>query len=290
MRPNDILICVIVLEIILILFFIDKSEMLKEKIDYILSPIVSFTEVNISIISIGIPLAVSYYVAHAIQNKFKINYILMMVFIWINIMIYVEHRLSSNLNYSNTTDDLQSALDRSHTGDFVFIRSYDTLDICSYIASRVNLSIINSTPFFTHVGMIIKINGIAYVLETDGNILYCIHANAMKSGVRLTNAYDMINNRPGRAHLSRNNLHTYIQDEDISSFMDKYGHMSFAENNVYCVTLMCMFLQFANVFKNETNFIDMNKLNNPELYKCNFKNIETVELKNKYYYDQLQNK
>ena len=113
----------------------------------------------------------------------------------------------------------------------------------------------------------------------------------MKSGVKLTNAYDMLNNMPARVHLSRNNLHTYIQVVDISLFMDKYGHLSFFENNVLCVTLLCMFLQFANVFKNETkNFIDMNKFNNPELYKCDFKNIETVELKNKYYYDNLQNK
>lgn len=213
----------------------------------------------------------------------------MMVFIWMNLMLYIEYKLSSNHNYSNTSDDLQSALDRSHTGDFVFMRFYDASNICHCIIFRVISSIINSTPFASHVGMIIKINGVAYVLETDTDIRYCIHTNAMKSGVKLTNAYDMLNNIPARVHLSRNNLHTYIQDEAISLFMDKYGHLSFFENNVLCVTLLCMFLQVANVFKNETNFIDANKLRNPELYNCDFKTIETVELKNKHYYDNLQN-
>ena len=36
--------------------------------------------------------------------------------------------------------------------------------------------------------------------------------------------------------------------------------------------------------------MSINNLNNPELYTCDFKNIENVELKNNYYYKYLQNK
>lgn len=287
MRPNDVLIWIILLEMIFILFFINKSELAKETIENIL-PSNEFKMI-MSIGSIITSLYASHYVSHVIQTHYKINYALMMMFIWLTIMIYLEHKMSSSLNYSDTVVDLQSALDSSHTGDFVFFRSYVSSDICDYIIFRVVSSIIN-VPFFSHVGMIVKINGVAYLLETSSDINHCIHANKMKGGVKLIKAYDKINNAHGIAYLSRNNLHNYIRDEDIIPFMDKYGHLSFLDNYVMCVTIICMFLHFANVFKNEQTFMRINELNNPEVYACDFKNIENIQLTNKYYYDNLQNK
>ena len=294
MRPNDILICIIVLEIIFILCFSHKSELLKEEIVPIVTSSLRLSTKNkiiyviASSMSIIIPLTVSYYVARATSNKFKINYILMMVFIWINILIYVEYKMSHTHYLSDEEEDVQIALDRSHTGDFIFARNYHSLDIGDLMMFRVIASIIDSAPFYSHVGMIIKINGVAHVIENTHDIRHCVHANQLKSGVILSNAYDMIH-ASGRVHLSRNNLHNYIRYEDIIKFMDKYGHLLFLDNNLMCSTTIRMFLQFANIFNSETNFLTINNLNNPELYTCDFKNIENVELKNKYYYDNLQN-
>ena len=61
-------------------------------------------------------------------------------------------------------------------------------------------------------------------------------------------------------------------------------HLEFFENNTLCVTLICMFLYNANVFKHETRLISISKINNPDLYKVDFQNIENVKLKTQYYY------
>ena len=45
-----------------------------------------------------------------------------------------------------------------------------------------------------------------------------------------------------------------------------------------------MFLYNANVFKHETRLISISKINNPDLYKVDFQNIENVKLKTQYYY------
>ena len=248
--------------------------------------------VKLSIVLISIPtaLVVSYYVARVIQTHYKINYIAMMVFMWINFVVYIECKMSSNLHYASTTEDLQSALDGSRTGDFIFYRSYFSSDASDYISFRIISSIITSAPYFSHVGMIVKINGVAYVLENAIAPRFCIHSNKIKSGVKLTNAYDAINDVYGRVYLSRNNLHNHIRQEDVGTFMNKYGHLLFLENNMFCITLIFKFLHFANVLKNKQNSIlSINKLNQPELYTCDFKNIENVELKNNYYYKCLNN-
>ena len=299
MLLNDVFICVILLEIIFILWFINKSEILKEEMSNILPANMSNDPtlttnylVKLSIVLISIPTALfaSYHAAHVIQMHYKINYIVMMVFMWINFVLYVEYKMSSSLNYASTTEDLQSALDRSRTGDFIFYRSYYTSDICDYISFRIVSSIITSAPYFSHVGMIVKINGVAYLLENAVSTYFCTHANKMKSGVKLTNAYDLINGCTAKVYLSRNNLHNHIREEDVGAFMNKYGHGLFLENNMFCITTIFKFLHFANVLKNEQNSIlSINKLNQSELYTCDFKNIENVELKTTYYYKCLNN-
>ena len=302
MGPNDILICIIVLEIIFILCFSHKSELLKEKLDGILPSYISLRSIDklsvrmrlIGIFILFISLYASHYVSHVIQTHYKINYALTMMFIWLTIMIYLEYILSSSRQFSTTSDDIQTALDRARTGDFIFVRSYHSLDIIDFVFYRLSLSIFNSNPCFSHASMIIKINGIAYILETSEYTYHCIHANKMKSGVKLINVYDFINKYGScRVYLSRNNLHNYIQDENINKFMDKYGHLSFYEHSVACTSILYLFLSFANVLKTPdkiTMVFNNFNFNNPELYTCDFKNIENVELKGDYYYNNLQNK
>ena len=286
MRPNNVLICVIILQITFILLFIYKSELLKERINNIVP------SDGITIIVVIIILCISHYIVQAIQSHYKINYGIIMIFICTNILIYIEYKMSPIHCKISYVDNVQTALDNSRTGDFVFLRSYNTSNLNHYALFRIFTSIINGhgSPFFSHIGMIVKKNNVAYILETAEQVNYCIHANKLKSGIKLTNAYNMINEFNGRAYLSRNNLHNYIRDEDIIQFMDKYGHLSFFDDYIICITIICMFLQFVNVFKHERNYVQLYKLNDPELYSCDFKNIETVELKNKYYYDNLQNK
>jgi hypothetical protein len=286
MRPNNALIYVIILQITFILLFIDKSELLKERINNIVPSDIT------TIIVVIIILCISHYIVQAIQSHYKINYGIIMIFICTNILIYIEYKMSPIHCKISYVDNMQIALDNSRTGDFVLLRSYNTSDLKHYALFRILPSIINGhgSPFFSHIGMIVKKNNVAYILETAEQVNYCIHANKLKSGIKLTNAYNRINKYHGRAYLSRNNLHNYIRDEDIIQFMDKYGHLLFFDDYIICITIICMFLQFVNVFKHERNYVQLYKLNDPELYSCDFKNIETVELKNKYYYDNLQNK
>ena len=290
MRPNNIVICALILQITFMFWFRYKSEILREDIEIIVSS--DIKTIIVILILLRCIWCIYYYIARVIQFHYKIYYGITMIFICTNILIYIEYKMSTIHCKPSDEEDVQTALDKSRTGDFVFIRSYFSSNLHDYVLQRVLTSILNGngSPFYSHVGMIVKINNVAYILETAKSFRHCIHANKLKSGVKLTNAYDMINALYGRIYLSRNNLHNYIRDEDIIQFMDKYGHLSFFDNNIICITIICMFLHFVNVFKHERNYIQLHKLNDPELYSCDFKNIETVELKNKYYYDNLQNK
>jgi hypothetical protein len=290
MRPNNALICVIILQITFIIWFRHKSELLKERIADIIPDDVTM---YIGFIIIIVSLCMSYYISHVIQFHYKINYVIIMIFIWTNILIYMEYKMSPIHCKTTDEEDVQTALDKSRTGDFVFTRSYVSNNVGHYIVFRALTSIINGngTPFYGHVGMIVKINNVAYIMELSSNFHHCIYANKLKSGVKLTNARDRIDKCFGRVYLSRNNLHNYIRYEDIIKFMDTHGNISFFDNNMLCITIICMFLHFINVFKPERKYImSVSELTNPELYSCDFKNIETVELKTKYYYDNLQNK
>jgi len=289
MRPNNALIYVIILQITFIVWFRHKSEILKERITNIIPDDVTM---YLGFIIIVVPLCVSYYISRVIEYHYKINYVIMMIFIWINILIYMEYKMSPIHCKTSGEEDVQTALDKSRTGDFVFTRSYVSNNVGHYAVFRALSSIItgNGAPFYGHAGIIVKINNVAYIMEFSGEFHHCIHANKPKSGVKLTNAHDLINKCIGRAYLSRNNLHNYIRDEDIIQFMDTYGHISLFDNNMICITIICMFLHFINVFKTERKYMSISELTNPELYSCDFKTMETVELKTKYYYDNLQNK
>jgi hypothetical protein len=194
--------------------------------------------------------------------------------------------MSTNKHYSTRVDSIQNALDRSQTGDFIFWRSYESDNIFDYILFRVFHAFISSTPFFSHIGMIVKINNVPYILECTSMSNYCVYANKHTTGVQLVHAYDRINDYPGRIYLSRNNLHQYIQEKDIIPFMDKYGNMEFLDDNNVCITIISMFLSFTNVFKKHKPYISINQVNNLDLYKVDFQNIENVKIQNKYYYER----
>jgi hypothetical protein len=134
--------------------------------------------------------------------------------------------------------------------------------------------------------MIVKINNVPYILESTDDSNYCVYAKKNTTGVQLVHAYDKINDSPGRIYLSRNNLHQYIQEKDIIPFMDKYGNMDFLDDNNLCITIISMFLSVTNVFKKHKKYISINQVNNPDLYKVDFQNIENVKIQNKYYYER----
>ena len=284
MRNTQRLLCIILLEMIILLSFIDKSELFKERYKHKRVPGLHKIQLITSLILI-VSLSIIYLVSRAIQRRYKINSIFIMIFIIMNLLVYIEYKMTTNKHYSTRVDSIQNALDRAQTGDFIFGRSYESTHIFTYLFFRIFSSFISSKPFFSHIGMIVKINNVPYILESTVDIHYCVYAKKNKTGVQLIHAYDRINDYPGRIYLSRNNLHQYIQEKDIIPFMDKYGNMDYLENNNVCITILSMFLSFTNVFKKHNPYMSINQFNNPDLYKVDFQNIENVKLKNKYYYE-----
>ena len=212
-----------------------------------------------------------------------------MVFIWVNIFIFIEYKLYTNLRYTNKTCELKEALDDSSTGDYVFFREYNTTDIFKYIMCKISGCILCKT-YFAHIGTIVKINNVPYILELNPEPLYCQYKKTTEFGLKLVDAYERIKDFHGRVILSKNNLHEYIQEPDIFEFMDKYHTLQFMKDNIMCTNAITKYLSCVRVFNENHNyiypydFIFPCDFNDPHIYTVDFTNTENVIIKNKFYY------
>ena len=278
-KINIVLILIIIIEFIYV--FINDNEMFKEHIDYFYSH-----EGNINIkvctsIGIIILLFIIYYITYYIQQKYKINRFILMIFVIITFIIYIECKLSTNIKYSNKCNDIDDILSKCTTGDFLFFRSYHSYDIPELVFYRY-LNAILSDTFFGHIGIIIKINNIPYILECTEDYYNCEYSGNNKNGVILHKAYNRIKNYSGRVYLSRNNLDEYITEEDINRFIKKYSNLSFLENNISCVNLIIKLLYECKILKKEFFFMFISEFNNKNIYNINFMNTENIKIKNDY--------
>jgi hypothetical protein len=130
--------------------------------------------------------------------------------------------------------------------------------------------------------MVVKKNGIPYILESTEDYYNCEYSGSYKNGVIFHKAYDRIKNYSGRVYLSKNNLNNYINNKDITKFLQKHGHLNFLEENFGCLKMLINFLYSCGVFKSQDILILMEDFNNKNYYKIKYTNIENIKLRNDY--------
>ena len=267
----------------LIYIFFNHSELFSEKIDSIISHEGHMYIKFISRLLIIIIITCVYYFIIFINKKYNVNKLILFIFIILTFMIIIEYKLSTNKYLSNIENSIEDALNKSTTGDFILFRSYHTYDIPALFFSRY-LNSLSSQVFFTHVGIIIKKDGVPYIMESAEDYHNCEINNKYKNGFVFHKAYDRINDYSGRVYLCRNNLEKFIDNEKINNFINKYKNIKYLENNIACIKLITTFLYDCNILKYNYSFLRLYSLISDDIYKITYESLENIKIKNDFFY------
>jgi hemin uptake protein HemP len=276
---NIFIIIIILIQIIYIFF--NATELFSEKIDYIIS---HEGNIYIKIITIIIMILIFiplHYLIIFFSKKYKINKFILYIFIILTIMIIIEYKLSTNKYLSNIECDIDEILEKSTTGDFLLFRSYHTYDIPELLFYRY-FNALSSKYFFGHIGIIIKKNGVPYIMESTEDYYNCEINKKNKNGFIFHKAYDRIKSYSGTVYISRNNLDQYINDYNLKSFINKYKDIYFLENNIGCVNFIILFLYECNLLKHNYKLLSPYNITLNNIYKIDYKCIENIKIKNDY--------
>jgi hypothetical protein len=275
MNKTYIILLIIFIEIIYLIY---SKEILSEKIDHIYSNEGFKSLKIISTIFIIFLIIIIYYISKYIEKVYKINKYVCILFIIITFLSLIEYKLSTNINYSNVTNNIDDEIDKLTTGDFVLFRSYHSYDIPELFFYRC-ISSLFSKIYFGHIGIIIKINNISYILESTEDYYNCEYSKKYKNGFILHKAYNRIKNYDGRIYISKNNLHEYINNDQIYTFCEKYKDLSF--NNIGCCKFVITFLYHCNIIKyNYLLLLQYDIINKINMYNVDYIIYENIKIKN----------
>ena len=269
----------------LLFLFFNSNELFKEKIDYIISPEGNVGIKILSIILFILFILAIYYLTKYINKRLFIDKIILFIFIILTITIIIEHKLSTNSKFSTIENNTTEALSKSTTGDFVLFRSYHSYDIPALFLYRY-LNSLFCNIFFGHIGIIVKQNGIPYILECTEDYYKSELNNDYKNGVIYHKAYDRIQKYSGTVYLTRNNIDKFIDNDQIHKFMNKYKNYTFLEKNVGCVGFVIKFLEYCKLLKNKVMFMLPDEFMNKEIYKIDYNPIENIKIMNKFQKNQ----
>jgi hemin uptake protein HemP len=267
----------------LIYIFFNSSELFSEKIDYIISHEGNMHIKFISILLITIFIISIYYFINFIKKKYNINKLILYIFIILTFIIIIEYKLSTNKYLSNIENSIEEALNKSTTGDFILFRSYHTYDIPELFFYRY-LNSLSSQVFFGHIGIIIKKNGVSYIMESTEDYYNCEINNKYKNGFIFHKAYNRIKDYSGRVYLCRNNLEKFIDNNKINNFINKYKNINFLENNIACIKLIILFLYDCNILKYNYSFLRLYSFISDDIYKIKYESLENIKIKNDFFY------
>jgi len=285
MKVNINYVFIFLIFVELLFLFFNSNELFKEKIDYIISPEGNVGIKILSIILLILFILAVYYSTQYINKRFFIDKIISVIFIILTITILIEYKLSTNPKFSTIENNTREALSKSTTGDFVLFRSYHSYDIPELFFYRY-LNSLFCNIFFGHIGIIVKQNGIPYILECTEDYYKSELNNDYKNGVIYHKAYDRIQKYSGTVYLTRNNIDKFIDNDKIREFMDKYKNYTFLEKNISCITLIIKFLEYFKLLKNKIMFMLPYDFTNKEIYKIDYQPVENIKIMNKFQKNQ----
>lgn len=180
-----------------------------------------------------------------ISKFLDINFIYVLLFLVLTIYLYIEYKLKSNSNISNTKQPFKNIKNHINTGDFIIYETPRKLkdSFCLFPVVFLNIH---------HIGICIKDkNNEVYILECDATQHYCEYSKKYKSGVVLLNLEKRLKDY-NDSYLVKTNLHKYISNEKLINFIEEYKNKDYMENNINCITLVLLFLKKLNLVK-DTN-------------------------------------
>jgi hypothetical protein len=283
MKINNITILSVILVIVtfvqIFYFLTNDSEILKERVEYIVS-----TQGNKSIkfwsfIILLFGAILAFFISSFIERQTRVNKYAIFAFIAITITNYAESNLKTNVCFSDEEKEIDAALEESKTGDFILCRSYNSYDIPAFLSLRYLISLFSPT-FFSHIGMIVKDGNEIYIIENDEDFFYCLHHKYRKNGSIMQNAKKRIKEYSGRVYLSKTNLHQFIDSSQLYENFKKYEHYSYFQDGIMCSNMISNMLSDLGVMIRPSVSYLICDFIHPQNYKVDFNHIETIKLRN----------
>lgn len=210
----------------------------------------------------------AFIVAYVIVTRaLKIDGLLFALFTLISTPLYLNYVLSKHHNITDKKKPIKLALDEMKTGDFIIFETPRHITNYFVLVPVLALSI-------CHIGIIVRDGDKIYMLDSDINDYYCEHSKRVKNGVLLTELTSRIPEYDDY-YIIQNNLHKYINPDDLLKFIGKYADKSYMEDNVNCMTFVLLFLHelklsAENLFKKHNMFVDYRLLLDEKIYSRPF--------------------
>jgi hypothetical protein len=265
-----------------IYYFINNdSEIPKERVVSTIAINGNFTAKLCGMIVLLFLFIIIFIISSILSNKLHVNKYLIIALIIISITNYVDCRLKTNVNFTHLEKDMDTALEESTTGDFVLCRSYKSNDILEFLFFRYFNSLY-SNVLFSHIGIIIKHQNETYIIESTDDEYFCLHHKYKKTGPIMHRAKETIKKYPGRVHLCKNNLHKFINEQQVYEQFKKYEHQHFLQNGMWCVDMISNILSDIGVMYRPPIFYVPCDILNLQNYKVDYKQIQNVIIRNDY--------
>ena len=163
------------------------------------------------------------------------------IVIVIVVIVYANYRLMTNIAVSKQRVDLDETLKNANTGDLLLFRSYSSNDIPEFCVFRVLGSVFTIGDYFSHIGMVVRLNGSVTVLESTLDPFYSLLTQSVKDGIILQDARPRILTYDGRVHYVKTDLHKYMTSAEIINYLysNNLHTQKFLENMMGCISVVC---------------------------------------------------
>jgi len=202
---------------------------------------------------------------------FYINIPLSIAIFFATLFLYSDYRLRREHNISEIrTIEREYILKNAQTGDYLFFETSHTMGNIYHILPVLSLGC-------SHIGIIVRKNGIPYLLESTHNKEYCPFSQRIKTGVKCIPLEERLSYVTRDYHYVKTNLHTYLDEKEveIDAFIERYKHRDYMDNLLNCCNLILLFLQDLHILKNPYSLyfpfcIDYSNLLDPSFYNIPF--------------------
>jgi hypothetical protein len=207
------------------------------------------------------------------------------VFIVVTLINYSEYKLKTTRTFSIEEQELDKVLEEANTGDLLLFRSYHSRDFADFVFMRFFHPLF-SNVYFSHIGIIVKDKNETYVCESAAKYQFCHYHKKYRNGPMFSNARKVVKEYPGRVYLSKNNLHQFINEQQIYNSFKQFENQYFLQNGINCFYMVSNILSDLEVMMRPYiiflgyDFID------PKNYKVEFKNTKNILIKNDFILSQ----
>lgn len=273
---NYLIVFVIFLQICY--FLTGDPELVKENIDTLISTKGTTTSKILCVILIMLLIYGLFLISTFAGKNLQLNVYLIFIFIVITLINYSEYRLKTNRTFSKDVQDLDKVIEEANTGDILLFRSYHSHD--SLVLFFRFFHSLFSTVFFSHIGMIVKDGNETYICESTEDFHFCHYHKRYKNGPMFNNAKKRIKKYYGRVYLSKNNLHQFINEQQIYNSFKQFENHSFFQNGINCISMVSNILSDLGVMARPYIFYLGYDFIDPNNYKVDFKQTKNILVQN----------